>query len=80
MKKRRPDEAYFLDMKNAIELALSYTQGMSREKFGSSSMCQSAVIYQLAVLGEAAKQISKDFRSSHGELPWKEITTSGITP
>ncbi len=30
----------------------------------------SAVLYQLTVVGEAVKRLSKDFRAQHSEIPW----------
>jgi len=37
-------------------------------------MVQSAVVRQIEVIGEAAKNISRDIRAHHPEVPWKEIT------
>ena len=34
---------------------------------------QNAVIRSLEVIGEAAKQVSTEFRSEHPELPWREM-------
>lgn len=74
MAKKRPDTACILDMKNAVQLALQFTSGLNQEQFESDSKCQSAVLYQLAVLGEAAKQVSKNFREAHPEFHWKGMT------
>ena len=73
MKKQRRDKDYLFDMKKAVEEALNFTRGMSKENFEKNPMCESAVLYQLAVLGEAAKLVSKEFRMLHPDLPWKKM-------
>jgi uncharacterized protein with HEPN domain len=73
MTKKRPNEAYLLDMKKAAQSVLEFTKGMDAANFDKDAKCQSAVLYQLAVLGEAAKHVSKDFRELHPELPWKKV-------
>lgn len=34
---------------------------------------QSAILYQIVILGEAVKRLSADFRNQHPEVPWREI-------
>jgi uncharacterized protein with HEPN domain len=34
---------------------------------------QSAVLYQLIVMGEAVKRLSIEFRTQHAEIPWSLI-------
>jgi uncharacterized protein with HEPN domain len=36
-------------------------------------MRQSAVIRELAVIGEAVKKVSLEFRAAHPEIPWGEM-------
>lgn len=43
---------------------------MDRSAFLGDVKTQSAVLHQLLILGEAAKRLSNDFRSSHPEVPW----------
>ena len=33
----------------------------------------SAVAYQLVIIGEATKHLSKPFRDSHDAVPWREM-------
>jgi uncharacterized protein with HEPN domain len=33
----------------------------------------SAILYQIAVIGEATKRISPEFRHQHPEIPWKNM-------
>jgi len=36
-------------------------------------MVQDAVIRNIEIIGEATKKISRDFRTMHNEIPWKEM-------
>lgn len=33
----------------------------------------SAILYQIAVIGEATKRLSQEFRQQHSEIPWREL-------
>lgn len=33
----------------------------------------SAILYQIAVIGEATKRLSQEFRQQHPEIPWRDI-------
>lgn len=51
-----------------------YTAGISKKEFVASSQIQDAVIRNLEVIGEAAKNVSADFRGKFPEIRWKEIS------
>jgi uncharacterized protein with HEPN domain len=36
-------------------------------------MCQSAVIRQLEIVGEATKRLSDETRGRHAEVPWRRM-------
>lgn len=60
-------------MPKAARLALEFTQDISRAEFEADLKTQSAVLYQIAILGEAVKRISQDFRNQHPEISWAAI-------
>ena len=62
-----------IDIANAIERILRYTQGVSREELEANDEKLSAVLYQITIIGEATKRISLSFREQHLELPWREM-------
>jgi uncharacterized protein with HEPN domain len=62
-----------LDMLEAANAILGFAGPEDRDTFLRDQMVQSAVLYQLTVLGEAAKRISSDYRSAHAEIPWRDI-------
>ncbi len=69
----RRDEATLLDIARAARSVLVFTQGLEKEEFLEDFKTQSAVLYQLIVIGEAVKRLSFDFRSQHPEILWTLI-------
>ncbi len=69
----RRDEAHLLDIARFAREILNLTNGMDELNFAASRTSQLAVLYEIAVLGEAVKRLSPEFRSRHQEIPWKEI-------
>ncbi len=67
------DEATLLDIVKAAQLASSFIQGMTKESFLDDIKTQSSVLYQLAVIGEAVKRLSHEFRAQHPDVPWQLI-------
>ena len=67
------DEAWLLDMLHACRKAREHTEGLDEQRFHGSSLHQDAVIRQPTILGEAAKQVSPEYRDAHPEIPWKRI-------
>jgi uncharacterized protein with HEPN domain len=59
---------HILDAVAAIE---EYTQE-GKEAFLSDRKTQDAVMRNLEVIGEAAKNIPAEFRAAHAEVPWRE--------
>lgn len=64
------DRAALLDIVNAAQLALSFVEGMDQAAFVSDRKTQSAVLYQIAILGEAVKRLSLDWRQEQPQIPW----------
>jgi uncharacterized protein with HEPN domain len=67
---------YLEHMLDAVRLARSYTEGVSKEDFLEDKKTQQAIILNLMVIGEAATQIANDypiFVTENPNLPWREI-------
>ncbi len=69
----RRDEAALLDIVGAVRLVIGFVQGLEKHAFLDDSKTQSAVLYQLMVMGEAVKRLSAEFRAQHTEIPWSLI-------
>jgi uncharacterized protein with HEPN domain len=67
------DSATILDLLAAADAIAAFTAGLDRVAFLEDAKTQAAVLYELAVLGEAAKRLSPAFRARHSGIPWKQI-------
>lgn len=67
------DDAYMLDMLLAARKVEDFTIGISWEKFKANDLLQNAVMYQIQIIGEAARRISQQHRDAHSEIPWQMI-------
>ena len=50
-----------------------FTKGISKEDFMNSTKTQDAVVRRIEIMGEATKNLPKDFREKYKEVPWSEI-------
>lgn len=67
------DDAVFLGhIRDATERIEAFTSG-GRDRFMADPMVQDAVIRNLEVIGEAVKGLSEDLRTTHPDVPWKQI-------
>jgi len=69
----RRDEALLLDILIAARRVLKYMQGVSRADFDKNEMLQDAVTRPLEIIGEAAGQVSEEYREAHMEIPWHKM-------
>lgn len=67
------DFAWVLDMLQASRKVLDYARGLNESEFVANSLKQDAILRQLTIVGEAAKRVSVEFRTSHPEVPWKKV-------
>ncbi len=52
---------------------LRYSKGLTRQNLFADEMVVDAVLRNLEVLGEAAKQIPPAVRDRHPQVPWRRI-------
>lgn len=67
------DLVSLLDALIFAQRILEFTSGMDRVAFENDLKTQSAVLYQISVLGEAMRRISPEFREVHPEIPYVQI-------
>jgi len=67
------DLAYLWDMLDATRTILRFVEATNFERYLQDRMIQLAVERALEILGEAARNVSIDFRLKHPEIPWKDI-------
>jgi uncharacterized protein with HEPN domain len=69
----RRDDAYLLDILIAARRARRFLEDLTWEEFVHSELHQDAVMRPLAIIGEAARQVSQETRDAHPELPWPQM-------
>jgi uncharacterized protein with HEPN domain len=67
------DLAWVLDILQASRKAIEYASGLNENEFQASGLHQDAILRQLTIVGEATKRVSAEFRSSHSQIPWRQI-------
>ena len=70
---KRNRRLYFQDIWESILAIEEYTQTLSEEEFHKTRQTQDAVIRRLEIIGEAVKNIDRDFRNKYSDIPWKKI-------
>jgi len=64
---------YLEDMLDAINKITGYSQGMNLEKLHENPLIVDAVLYNLQIIGEAAKHLPEDLRSRYPTIEWRKI-------
>ena len=67
------DEGWLLDMLLAARRVSQYVKDVTEEEFQQNRILQDAVVKRLEVIGEAANQVTGEFKTLHGEVPWSLI-------
>ena len=67
------DESYLWDMLDAALAIRQFVVGKNFRDYTSDRLLRGAVERHIEIMGEAAKNISKDFREKHPEVPWSKI-------
>jgi uncharacterized protein with HEPN domain len=69
----KDDTLYLGHIRDAIDAVESYIKGISYNQFVSNKMMTDAVVRELEIIGEAINNLSKDFRSDHPQIPFRDI-------
>jgi uncharacterized protein with HEPN domain len=64
---------YFEDILECIKKIDIYITGISYDDFIKDSKTVDAVVRNLEVIGEAARQVRGDIKKKYSHIPWKEI-------
>ena len=72
----RSPKLYVDDILQASRDILDFTKGISdAEGLGKDRRTYLAVVRSLEVIGEAARQMPRGFKSEHPEIPWREVAS-----
>lgn len=64
---------YLEDILDAISKIREFTGNMDFSSFSEDEKTSFAVIRALEIIGEASKNIPEEVRSSHPDIPWREM-------
>lgn len=70
----KPDDKIRLQhMLDAAQEAVTISGSLNGENIESNRVVSYAIVRLIEVVGEAATQLSKEYRNSHQQLPWAQI-------
>lgn len=70
----REYDLFIKDIKQSCEKIIRYTQSMDLKAFSSNEIIYDAVIRNLEIIGEAAKNIPDHIRSTYPQVEWRKIS------
>jgi len=73
MREQIRDRERLEHMLAAIDRIIRYTSDKSYEDIVSDDMMYYAVVKNIEIIGEAANMLTKEFRESNPETPWKMV-------
>ncbi|MEI6426847.1 MAG: DUF86 domain-containing protein [Pseudanabaena sp. ELA607] len=62
-----------LDIDNYGRQALTFVAGLTQHEFENDEKTVAAVMYVIAIMGEATKRLSKEFRQQYDWIPWGDM-------
>lgn len=74
MSKNLP-KLYLDDILTSIERIEEYTKNLSHKDFEDDQKTVDAVVRNLEIIGEAARNIPENFAEKHNSLPWSEMVS-----
>ena len=67
------DLVYVGHMLDMAKKVVGKAAGLSRDAYDADENLRLALIHLIQVIGEAGRQVSKEFSDSHPEISWAEI-------
>ncbi|GAB4194683.1 MAG: DUF86 domain-containing protein [Coleofasciculaceae cyanobacterium] len=61
------------DILKAIDEIQGFTEGMTIEDFQADPRTVKAVLYNMAIIGEAARNLPSDVEELYPEIPWVDV-------
>lgn len=71
---QKDDLVYVGHMLDAARRATAKVAGVNREQYDKDENLRLALALLIQTVGEAARQLSVEFKSAHAEIPWHKIT------
>ncbi len=72
---KRGSQLYIQDINTSISSIYEYTKGMTLKDFVNDNKTVDAVIRNLEIIGQAARNINEEVKINHPEIPWKDMVS-----
>jgi len=69
----KDNDIFLGHISESIKAIKKYTRGVSKASFSSSEEKQDSVIRRLEIIGEAVRNLDKDFKKKYDKIEWAEI-------
>ncbi len=73
MRETVKDRTRLMHILNAIQKVEDYVNGMNKQQLLESSLHLHATAYNIQIIGEAIYKLTKEFKDSHPDTPWRVI-------
>ena len=70
---KRESLLYLQDILDSISKIFAYTNSRSYEKLVNDEMALDAIVRNLEIIGEAAKNVPSEVKEKYPNVPWREI-------
>lgn len=75
MREKSRDKGRLEDILKSIGYVRQYTENVTFEQFVNDTMRYFAIMKNVEIIGEAANMLTRNFRQTHTELPWRQIVS-----
>lgn len=73
MSKKNRDIEALIDIYNAGQDILKFTDGVSQQELKLNREKWNATLYSIQVIGEATKKLSPEFQQANNHIPWQDM-------
>ena len=70
---KKDPKVFIAHILESIERIEKYTQNLTKDEFFNSTQIQDAVIWRIAIIGEAVKNIPTEIKNKYPDIPWRQI-------
>lgn len=71
--KTRNDKLYIYDIADCCKKIEQYISGINETEFHNNQMLQDALVRNIEIIGEAAKNLSEELRENNPQIAWRDI-------
>ncbi|MGM9687999.1 MAG: DUF86 domain-containing protein [Alloprevotella sp.] len=73
MRETIKDRTRLLHILNAIKKVEEYVEGKNKQQLLENTLYLHATAYNIQIIGEAVYKLTKEFKESHPDTPWRVI-------